>query len=440
MSVAAFSQCPQCAKAIRGDSQFCHGCGLRLSDLRLPEVSPRLPEVALLERPATNSARTVMVPKDAAYTSGRSPSGPTPPVPPARPPSVPTPPLPLVGESSATQICASCGMANPQSMNFCKMCGTPFRLAGRSSDLRPVAMPSPLTAVGGSLPRAAAGPTRSCSHCGGQTPAAFAYCQHCGVRVGVVAPAAADELALRAADDATADTLAGDQEIVPLVKRRSDTANRAPRIVSVLRDGTDGDSHELIDDIFDIGRTEAQLRFVDDRFLAPRHARLERRGAVTVLIPLDSMNGVYLRLRDHETHDLLDGDYLLLGKEVLCFEAIAPEERSLAPLVQGGVRLFGSPHRPPWGRLRQIVQTGATRDIFHLASAEVVLGREEGDLRFPDDEFMSRRHARLTNHDGRFELSDLGSSNGSFVRLRGERVLHVGDRLRLGDQLFRFMP
>jgi pSer/pThr/pTyr-binding forkhead associated (FHA) protein len=35
-------------------------------------------------------------------------------------------------------------------------------------------------------------------------------------------------------------------------------------------------------------------------------------------------------------------------------------------------------------------------------------------------------------------LTDLGSSNGTFLRLRGDRKLESGDILRMGDQLFRF--
>jgi hypothetical protein len=152
------------------------------------------------------------------------------------------------------------------------------------------------------------------------------------------------------------------------------------------------------------------------------------------------MNGVYFRLRPGEAHAIVDGDHILIGKEVLRFEVVEPEERAQGTAVQHGVRLFGSPVRSPWGRLRQIVQSGVARDVYHLGAAEVILGREDGDLRFTDDEFMSRRHARISNSDGRFEIADLESSNGTFVRVRGDRALKKGDVFRVGDQLFRFEP
>ena len=56
----------------------------------------------------------------------------------------------------------------------------------------------------------------------------------------------------------------------------------------------------------------------------------------------------------------------------------------------------------------------------------------------PDDEFMSRRHAQISFRNGRGRLEDLGSSNGTFVKLRGPHGLSPGDLIRLGDELLRF--
>jgi pSer/pThr/pTyr-binding forkhead associated (FHA) protein len=72
-----------------------------------------------------------------------------------------------------------------------------------------------------------------------------------------------------------------------------------------------------------------------------------------------------------------------------------------------------------------------------------VLGRESGDVVFPDDPFMSRRHAALRVSEGpatTFRLTDLGSSNGTFVN--GARVteatLRPGDEVSIGGTRFRF--
>ena len=73
----------------------------------------------------------------------------------------------------------------------------------------------------------------------------------------------------------------------------------------------------------------------------------------------------------------------------------------------------------------------------HLVAEEIVLGREEGDIVFRDDAFMSRRHAAITWNGSRAQLTDLGSSNGTFVRIAGATALKHGDHVRMGDQLLR---
>jgi pSer/pThr/pTyr-binding forkhead associated (FHA) protein len=85
------------------------------------------------------------------------------------------------------------------------------------------------------------------------------------------------------------------------------------------------------------------------------------------------------------------------------------------------------------------------RDVFHLKKAETVIGREQGDIVFTDDPFLSRRHAVVRAHGAgsgsgprRFTLTDLGSSNGTFLQVREEVHLRHGDHFRIGQQLFRF--
>jgi pSer/pThr/pTyr-binding forkhead associated (FHA) protein len=207
------------------------------------------------------------------------------------------------------------------------------------------------------------------------------------------------------------------------------------RLVVVHRDGTDGITYNLLGDQIDIGRTEGDLLF-EDPHLAPRHARINASLTGRVLTPLETRNGVYVRLRGPV--DLQDGDYLLMGKQVLRFELVSEPERNVRPALEHGVVVFGTPVRPPWARLRQITPAGVGRDIFHLARPDIVLGREIGDIIFSEDEFMSRRHAQVSYRGGRGHLEDLGSSNGTFLRLRGPHGLASGDLIRLGDELLRF--
>jgi pSer/pThr/pTyr-binding forkhead associated (FHA) protein len=207
------------------------------------------------------------------------------------------------------------------------------------------------------------------------------------------------------------------------------------RLVSVRQDGSDGPAFTLDDATVHVGR-ETEPGFPDDRFLAPLHARFEHEGGTTRLTPLDTVNGVYRRLTEPVT--LQQSDWILVGRQLLRFEAIDAEERTASPMVQHGVVRFGSPAREPWGRLLQIMPSGAVRDVRTLEGTAVILGREEGDLVFAHDEFLSRRHAALKWRDGQCVLEDLRSSNGTYLRLRGPASLGRVEYLRIGNQLFRF--
>ena len=153
------------------------------------------------------------------------------------------------------------------------------------------------------------------------------------------------------------------------------------------------------------------------------------------MLPIDTLNGVF-RKADAPI-DLADGMVILVGREVLRFERVEAEEAKVHPLVRHGVALFGSPPREPWGRLVQIIPSGGHRDVRHLCGEEIVLGREEGDIVFRDDAFMSRRHAAVTWDGKRAQVTDLGSSNGTFVRVTAPTPIKHGDHVRMGDQLLR---
>jgi predicted component of type VI protein secretion system len=207
------------------------------------------------------------------------------------------------------------------------------------------------------------------------------------------------------------------------------------RLVSVKRDGSDGDTYRLLEDA-DLGRSEGLLRFADDAYLASRHARIQQKDGKFFVVALDQVNGIYVRLR--ESASLRNGDQFLVGQQVFRFETVSQEDAPSQPIAEHGVRLFGTPIRQAWGRLRQVTAVGTTRDVYHLGRPQYVIGRGEGDLVFPEDDFMSRRHAVILSDGEAGSIDDLGSSNGTYLRVTGTRELQPGDQIRLGDQLLRF--
>jgi pSer/pThr/pTyr-binding forkhead associated (FHA) protein len=283
-----------------------------------------------------------------------------------------------------------------------------------------------------------------CGRCGNLNAGDVLFCQYCGTRL--VEQRLPDVVSIERAQASNRSTdrliepsphVANVPAVQPLSAAVRGAANQQTgfRLVVVHRDGTDGITYNLLGDQIDIGRTEGDLLF-EDPHLAPRHARIVASLTGRVLTPLEARNGVYVRLRG--AVDLQDGDYVLMGKQVLKFEIVSEPERNVRPALEHGVVVFGTPVRPPWARLKQVTPAGVGRDIFHLTRPDIVLGREIGDIIFSEDEFMSRRHAQISYRNGRGHIEDLGSSNGTFLRLRGPHGLASGDLIRLGDELLRF--
>lgn len=211
-----------------------------------------------------------------------------------------------------------------------------------------------------------------------------------------------------------------------------------PHLAVISQDGSTGQTYWIDRGSVDIGRDEGDIRLTSDRFVSPRHARVYSRDNGFYLRDLDSLNGVYLRVRESE--ELKDADCILLGSEVLRFGLLTDGEQGLGTANERGTDVYGSPARPRYACLCERTVEGVYRNVFYISTDETVVGREFGDLVFTADSFMSRRHAAIQRDPtaGTFALRDLGSSNGTYLAIRGEVELREGDHLRVGQHLFRF--
>jgi pSer/pThr/pTyr-binding forkhead associated (FHA) protein len=78
-------------------------------------------------------------------------------------------------------------------------------------------------------------------------------------------------------------------------------------------------------------------------------------------------------------------------------------------------------------------------DFATLEGDEVVVGRDRGELKYPEDNYLSKKHARFFRDPaGRLCVEDLGTLNGTFLRLRAPAKLEHRDVLFLGRHCFRF--
>jgi pSer/pThr/pTyr-binding forkhead associated (FHA) protein len=99
------------------------------------------------------------------------------------------------------------------------------------------------------------------------------------------------------------------------------------------------------------------------------------------------------------------------------------------------------PHAPAARfRLAAVRTDGLPGSTFPLDKDEIVCGRTEGDIRIPDDPTVSPRHARFVQSGGVLRVEDLGSVNGTYLRIREPRRLAPGQEIRIGHQLLRLEP
>jgi len=103
---------------------------------------------------------------------------------------------------------------------------------------------------------------------------------------------------------------------------------------------------------------------------------------------------------------------------------------------------FRPVRRPPMALLC-ILDDGDRDDgeWVRLRSDRVVIGRVEGDIVIPHDTMMSGRHAELTRQleNGRFRwyLTDLQSTNGTYIRVGNAHLKHNQEML-IGSRCYRF--
>ena len=154
-----------------------------------------------------------------------------------------------------------------------------------------------------------------------------------------------------------------------------------------------------------IGREDANVRIADDMTLSPSHARVFSNDKGLFLEDMDSLNGVFLAIKDQKF--LQDHDIIRAGDHYFLYEVISPDAFTDE---------YGSACMPIDGA--------------------VVVGRNDGDFRFPDDQKMSARHFTVRWTYGGGALID-HSANGTFLQIHDAVHVEPGDLFFAGKNLFR---
>jgi pSer/pThr/pTyr-binding forkhead associated (FHA) protein len=100
---------------------------------------------------------------------------------------------------------------------------------------------------------------------------------------------------------------------------------------------------------------------------------------------------------------------------------------------------FSDMQNPAKARLILIRGEGMDGLSFHLKMDQHVVGRR-GHIEFPDDVFVSPKHANFFYRDNKLVVRDEGSLNGIYVRVRGTVEISPGDTFLSGEQVFRLDP
>lgn len=336
--------------------------------------------------------------------------------------------------------CPKCSKDNQDHYKFCLGCGAelprdaapkPFSPQTPPQGVKPVGAPVAQAAPAPQAAPAAPAPTQqppmvapvpppaqaapagagtvSCPQCGHINAPSNLFCGSCGFRLSGAAAA---------------------PKAAPAPAPGSDAPGSV--VLTALRaDGSEAGTYALPTATITVGRETGSI-FAGDSYLSPRHATFKQTPTRLTVRDEASLNGVYKKLVRDVPVELRPNDMFRIGQEIIKFEPLTVE-----PTGADGVERLGSPSKGYVGRIALVIGRDVTGNAFPIPESGVHLGRERGDVLFPEDGYVSGLHCRLTWEGGRLMLTDLGSSNGSFLRLHEETEIKSGDVLLMGQQLFR---
>jgi len=264
----------------------------------------------------------------------------------------------------------------------------------------------------------AAGGGVDCPQCGHKNPGNNRFCASCGYNLAAIAGAGSVPAPAAAAAAAAAPVGA---------------SGAAMRLTALRADGSEAGTYRMPDaPTVTVGRDTGSI-FAGDSYLSPRHATFTRRSGQILVKDEGSLNGVYLKLKPNEPWPINYSDVFRIGQEIIRLEELKGQGRG-----SDGVERFGSPAKGYIGRLALVIGRDTTGNAFPVPERGIHCGRERGDVLFSEDGYVSGLHCKISKErDGRVYLTDVGSSNGTFIKLSAEQAVQPGDILLMGQQLFR---
>lgn len=204
------------------------------------------------------------------------------------------------------------------------------------------------------------------------------------------------------------------------------------KLILIKGEGVDGMSYHLNSTEHLAGRTQGEILFPDDHWLSPAHANFIYDDNKIFVHDQDSLNGIFKAITTPTP--IPPETIFMVGEQVFRVEVVAPIDQE--PETDG-TYFFSSPFSAGAFRVVQILEGGGDGMIVNPKENTVVIGREDCDMNFPSDPFISGKHVQVEATPEAVMLTDLGSKNGTFIKIDKEDELNHGDYLFLGRQLLR---
>lgn len=373
-------------------------------------------------------------------------------------------------------ICPKCGCHNDASSKFCKMCGTklespmdsihltpaigaqekrlgfledPYEqlldvdIKGRTSiDSRPQTEAAVSLDMNTDIPVMSAqdlmlrpvypvDDLRICSECGAIVQPTHTFCGECGAKYVDLAK---ERLQANIAKQNNGSTSIS--ALPPIAPAPIEASFELHHL------GDDGDNAEKIP-LFEgeniIGQ-KSSVHLAADSFISPDHLKITCKGKTAVIEDNHSLNGVFFRFRG-ATVPLHSGDTIRIGEELFTYIKGNSRHQIIPPSEDEETKTAGGREQPGWGYLRVIMGAYSEGSVFRLAGDSMTIGRTRADILFERDSFVSGTHARIQRSNDVTTITDLDSSNGTFLRFKNPLIVkNETTYILIGNQLLKMTP
>jgi class 3 adenylate cyclase len=140
-------------------------------------------------------------------------------------------------------------------------------------------------------------------------------------------------------------------------------------------------------------------------------------------------------IRLSSAHVLEDGDVFLAGTQVFRFEV--EQQSTYSPTRTTTQTISDLLLSQNIVGLCRIDANGNTIARYSLTGDQIQFGRTRGEHLFPQDNLMSRAHLKISRRGDELLVEDLGSRNGTFLKVQGKRTVSPGSDLIIAGQLLR---